>query len=418
MKKSLIRHTQSDPELTKGSKPLSEKSSPSAKATADKSETKTSGQQSAVSVKKEKLTASRLPLSASVPQTMDELLATSDYSLKVYKKGDVVEGKIASITGKEVLIDVAGKTEAIIGEKEWDQVKTFVSELKPGDKITGVVISAENDRGQLVISIRRAGSDYRWQKMERLLKSGEPLTVRGVEINKGGLIVEAEGLRGFVPTSQLSMENQAQIQKMINKSFQSIVIEVSKEQNRLIFSERQISATADLAKKLEEVRSKVKTGETYKGKVSAIMNYGVFVNLSNGADGLVHISEVSWNKVDDLGSIFTVGQEVEVLVLGIGENDGKLNLSVKQLQPDPWLKLADKYKPDQQIVGKVTKLTSYGAFVELEPEVEGLIRTSKIPPSMELNPGDKVSCIVESVDLPAHKIALVPVLTEKPVGYK
>lgn len=356
--------------------------------------------------------------SSSNPQTMDELLASSAYSLKVYKKGDVVEGTIASITGKEVLIDVAGKTEAIIGEKEWDQVKTFVTELKPGDKITGVVISAENDRGQLVISVRRAGSDYRWQKMEKLLKSSEPITVRGVEINKGGLIVEAEGLRGFVPTSQLSMDNQAQIQKMVNKSFQAIVIEVSKEQNRLIFSERQISAAGDLAKKLEEVRSKVKVGETYKGKVSAIMNYGVFVNLSNGTDGLVHISEVSWNKVDDLGSIFTVGQEVEVLVLGIGENDGKLNLSVKQLQPDPWLKLADKYKPDQQISGKVTKLTSYGAFVELEPEVEGLIRTSKIPPSMELNAGDKVSCIVESVDLPAHKIALVPVLTEKPVGYK
>src|SRR5205085_578240 len=122
---------------------------------------------------------------SSDPQTMEELLAASSASLTVYKKGDIVEGKIASIAGKEVLIDVGGKTEAIVGEKEWDQIKTFISELKAGDKITGVVISAENDRGQLVISVRRAGSDYRWQKMERLLKSGEPITVRGVEINKG-----------------------------------------------------------------------------------------------------------------------------------------------------------------------------------------------------------------------------------------
>lgn len=349
---------------------------------------------------------------------MDELLAMENYSLKVYKKGDLVEGKIASVTGKEVLIDLGGKTEGVVGEKEWEQIKSFVSELNPGDKITGVVISSENDRGQIVLSVRKAGSEFRWQKMERLLKTGEPLMVKGVEINKGGLIVESEGIRGFVPSSQLSMENQAQIQKMINKSFSAVVIEVNKEQNRLIFSERSLTAASDLAKKLDDVKGKVKVGEKYTGKVSAVMPYGIFVNLSNGADGLVHISEISWAKVDDLGSLYTMGQEVEVLVLGISETDGKLNLSIKQMQPDPWLKIADKYVADKQVKGKVTRMTQYGAFVELEPNVEGLIRTAKIPSSMTLVAGDEISCIVESVDLPAHKISLSPTLTEKPVGYK
>lgn len=349
---------------------------------------------------------------------MEELLNSSDYKLHVYRRGDTVEGTLVSVTGKEILIDVGGKTEGIVGEKEWEQVKGFVSELKPGDKITGIVISAENDRGQLVLSVRRAGSDFRWQKMEKLLKNGETINVKGVEINKGGLIVEVDGLRGFVPSSQLSMENQSQIHRMVNRSFPVVVIEVNKEQNRLIFSERTLTAAADLVKKLETVKSKVKVGEKYKGKVSAVMPYGIFVNLDNGADGLVHISEISWAKVEDISSLYSLNQEVEVLVLGISETDGKLNLSIKQLLPDPWLKIADKYIADKQVSGTVTRITQYGVFIQLEDGVEGLMRTSKIPSGTEYNSGDKIECIVESVDLPAHKISLVPVLTEKPVGYK
>lgn len=358
------------------------------------------------------------PQIASVAQTMEELLALSGYDLKVYKKGDSVEGTLASVTGKEILIDVGGKTEGVVGEKEYDQIRGFVSELKVGDKVTGIVISAENDRGQLVLSLRKAGADFRWQKMEKLLKNGETISVKGVEINKGGLIVEIEGLRGFVPTSQLSMENQSQVQKLINKTFPVIVIEVNKDSNRLIFSERQLTAASDLVKKLESVNGKVKVGEKYKGKVSAVMPYGIFVNLDNGADGLVHISEISWAKVENLETLFKVGEDMEVLVLGISQTDGKLNLSIKQLQPDPWLKIADRYVADKQISGRITRVTQYGVFIELEEGIEGLMRNSKMQSGVEYKVGDEVSCLIEAVDLPAHKIALVPVLTEKPVLYK
>lgn len=349
---------------------------------------------------------------------MEELLALEEFRPRGYKRGDAISGTVSSISGKEVLIDFGGKMEGVVGEKEWDIVKDFVAKLKPGDKVNAVVISPENERGQMIVSIRQAGSKFRWQRAQELLKSGETVNVRGVEINKGGLIVEFEGIRGFVPGSQLTAEHQAEMAKMTNRSLTVKVIEVDQSQNRLIFSEKAVAGAADLAKKLEEVKSKVKIGEKYSGKVSAVMSYGVFVNLDNGADGLVHISEISWTKVEDLNKLFKVGDKVEVMVLGISENDAKLNLSIKQLLPDPWLNLAKKYTTDQETKGKVTRVSSYGVFVQLEEGVEGLIHISKVPADTSYEVGDTVTCTIESIDASAHRISLIPVVTFKPIGYK
>lgn len=358
------------------------------------------------------------------PQTMEDLLALEQFAPKGYKRGDVIIGRVSSISGKEVLVDFGGKMEGVVGEKEWDIVKDFVAKLKPGDKVTAVVISPENDRGQMVISIKQAGSKYRWQRAQDLLKSGEAVAVRGVEINKGGLIVEFDSLRGFIPGSQLAGEHQGEMNRLINHPLSVKVIEVDQGQNRLIFSEKAISGAADLAKKLEEVKSKVKIGEKYTGKVSAIMSYGIFVNLEApaGGDGLVHISEISWSKVDNLGDLFKVGDKVEVLVLGINETDAKLNLSLKQLLPDPWQDLAKKYSLDQEVKGKVTRISPYGVFVQLDPSadggIEGLIHISKVPAEANYQLGDIVACTIESVDAIAHRISLIPVLKAKPIGYK
>jgi len=297
-------------------------------------------------------------------------------------------------------------------------VRDFVAKLKVGDKIPVTIISPETDRGQMVLSIRRAGAKFRWQKAQDLLKSGEVVSVRGVETNKGGLLVEFEGVRGFIPGSQLSPELQGDTAKLINRVLQAKVIEVDQTQNRLIFSQKAVAGAADLAKKLEEVKKKTKIGEKYHGKVSAVMPYGIFVNLENGTDGLVHISEISWTKVENLTELFKVGDKVEVLVLGVSETDAKLNLSLKQLQPDPWLDLAKKYSADQEIKGKVTRVSNYGVFVQLEEGVEGLIHISKVPAESDYKVGDKVSCTIESIDSVAHRISLIPVLTAKPIGYK
>lgn len=349
---------------------------------------------------------------------MEELLKMENFKPQGRKRGDIVSGTVSSISGKEVLIDFGGKMEGVVGEKEWDVVRDFVSKLKPGDKINAVVISAENDRGQMIVSIRQAGSKFRWQRATELLKSGEEVTVRGVEINKGGLIVEFEGIRGFVPGSQLTPEHQSEMAKMLNRAINVKVIEVDQTQNRLIFSEKAVAGAADLIKKLEEVKGKVKISEKYTGKISAVMPYGVFVNLDNGADGLVHISEISWAKVDNLSDHFKVGDEVEVLVLGISESDAKLNLSIKQLLPDPWTDLAKKYSAEQEIKGKVTRVSPYGVFVQLEDGVEGLIHISKVPTDTTYEVSEIVSCTIESIDAIAHRISLIPVTTFKPIGYK
>ncbi|MCL4389792.1 MAG: S1 RNA-binding domain-containing protein [Patescibacteria group bacterium] len=356
---------------------------------------------------------------------MEELLKQEGYSLRGYKRGDVVEGRVSSISGKEVLIDFGGKMEGVVGEKEWEVVKEFVSRLSVGDKIKAVVISAENDKGQMIVSIKKAGSKFRWEKAKELLESGEAINVKGVEVNKGGLIVEFEGIRGFVPGSQLASEHQGEIAHMINRVFAAKVIEVDEDQNRLIFSEKAVTGAADLAKKLEELKAKVKIGGKYSGKVAAIVSYGIFVSLElpkGEADGLVHISEISWSKVEDLNSLFKIGDKVEVVVIGISDTDAKLNLSIKQLLPDPWQDLAKKYTADQQVRGKVTKISSYGIFIQLDPSadggIEGLIHISKVPPEASYEVGDKVTCTVESVDAAAHRISLLPVLTAKPIGYK
>lgn len=349
---------------------------------------------------------------------MEELLALSKFSPKGLKRGDLIAGTVVSINGKEVRIDFGGKMEGIVGEKEWEVVKDFVAKLKPGDPINAVVISAENDKGQMIVSIRQAGSKYRWQKALELLKSGEPVNVKGLEVNKGGLIAEFEGIRGFIPGSQLTQEHQAEMTKMVNRVISAKVIEVDQSQNRLVFSEKAVAGAADMVKKLEEVKSKVTIGESYSGKISAVMSYGVFVNLENGADGLVHISEISWTKVENLSELFKVGEKVEVKALGINENDGKLNLSIKQLLPDPWTDLAKKYTAEQQIKGKVTRVSSYGIFVQLEEGIEGLIHISKVSADADYKTGDTATCTIESIDAVAHRISLIPVLTAKPIGYK
>lgn len=361
---------------------------------------------------------SKVSKSKSEPTTMEGLLADVGFGFKGFKKGQFISGTVSSISGKEVLIDFGGKTEGVVGEKEWEDVKNFVSRLKTGDKIDAMVISAENDRGQMVVSIRAAGNKFRWQRVKDLLKSGEVINVRGVEVNKGGLLVDFDGLKGFIPGSQLSGEHGGEMARLVNRATPVKVIEVDQPQNRLIFSERAVTGAADLSKKLDDVKSKVTIGEKYKGKISAVMPYGVFVNLEAGPDGLVHISEVSWEKVDNLAELLTVGQEVEVLVLGINEHDGKLNLSIKQLLPDPWTDLAKKYSTDKEVKGVVTRVSAYGVFVKLEDGVEGLIHISKVPAGTTYKTGEDVKCTIESVDVKAHRISLIPIVTHKPIGYK
>ena len=348
------------------------------------------------------------------PVTMEELLAATGYTIKTFKRGDVVEGTVTEVAGRTVFVDVGGKMEAVVAEGEYEPSKDYLRALKPGEKITGVVVSPESDSGQIILSLRRAVEDSRWKALEKAHEEDQILEVKVKETTRGGLLVEADGAYGFIPSSQLSREvGDKQILKVK-------IIEVDRAENRLVMSEKAVSEAVEI-----EARKKalgvVKSGEVYEGKVTGLVPFGAFVEIKIKKDvleGLVHISEISWEKVDEVGKTLKEGDKVKVMVIGLDEENGKLALSLKRLSDDPWKVMAAKYPVDSKHKGKVTKIAPYGVFVHLEKGIEGLIHASKMPAEATFVEGQEVEVFVESVDMDKRRLSLGGVLTEKPVGYK
>ena len=387
--------------------------------------------------------------SGSRPQTMAELLSQTGYKLRGFKRGDEIEGTIVEKTKKVLYLDIGGKSEGMVIDREMKAAEEYIKTLNVGDRVEVIVTQPENDRGQTLLSLKKAASDHVWGFFEEKLETGGVIKVQGKEVNRGGLIVNARGLQGFVPGSQFGSELSGQVKQLTNQELEVKAIEVDREKNRLIFSEREVSE-ADLLKAQKEALGKVKIGDVFEGEVIGVMSFGLFVKVdvgkkgkkkasskikkakkkkskakpkekedeSNQLEGLVHISEISWEKVDDPNEYYKEKDEVKVQVLGVDEKSGKLNLSIKQLKPDPWEKIEKKYPIEGKVKGEVVKLAPFGAFVHLEPGIEGLIHLSKIPVEKSLKVGDKVSCYIESIDKENRRMSLGLVLTQKPVAYK
>lgn len=347
------------------------------------------------------------------PVSMEELLSQTGYRIPSLTRGQTVQGTIVSVRPKEILIDVGAKSEGIVAGREFEAIKDLVSQLSVGDHLTAQVVIPENDLGQVVLSLRVTGAERRWQSLENTKDQGEKVAVLGMEVNRGGLIVDYGGLRGFLPSSQLDSSLIGKISQLVGQKIEVYVAEVDQEGNRIIFSQRRKLTRDDLKK----IASKIKIGQQMEGKVSAVLPFGGFVDLG-GLEGMVHISEIAWEKVADPSSYFRVGETIQVLVLGVDESTGRINLSVKQLLSDPWKKLGEKYSKEQTIAGKVTRITPYGAFVNLEPGIDGLVHISKIPPDKSVNVGDVLDCTIESIDEKGRRISLDLVLKEKPIGYR
>ena len=374
---------------------------------------------------------------------MEELLAQTGYELHGVKRGELIEGTVTDISKRMVLVDIGGKTEGLVVDKEYEAAREFIRELAVGDAITVYVLSPENDRGQILLSLKKAASDRTWEKFEEAEKTGEIMTVRGLEVNQGGVIVHADSVQGFVPSSQFGRMWMGKMEELVGKSFQVQVIEVDREKNRLIFSEKQVSEAEELKKRAEALKQ-IQVGASYDGSVSGIVAFGMFVTVDvpigklkvkneklkvkgektekkqvvGKVEGLVHISEISWEKVDDTRNYFKVGANVKVKVLGIDAASGKLNLSVKQLTPDPWEGIEEKYPSGKKFKGKVSRVAPFGAFVTLEPGIEGLLHISKIPAGGEPEDGQNIEVYIEQVDREHRRMSLGMVLTEVPVGYK
>jgi small subunit ribosomal protein S1 len=325
---------------------------------------------------------------------MADLLEKSASPINI-KRGDVVEGVIVRIDQDEILVDIGLKSEGVLSTKELpaNGYGSF-NELHIDDKVLVYVIQPETQEGHALLSLKRANAERQWRIAEEQYKNGELLKAKVIDFNKGGLIVDVAGIRGFVPISQIlnlkreevasggeNQETAAKLQSMKDKELQLKIIEINRARNRLILSER-LAVQEWRQRRREELLDELKPGEVRKGIVSNLANFGAFVDLG-GADGLVHISQLAWSRVNHPSEVLQVGQEVEVQVLSVDKEKKKIALSIKRAEVDPWTTVEQRYTPGQVVTGTITKIAPFGAFARIEDGIEGLIHLSELTPGMD-----------------------------------
>ena len=353
-------------------------------------------------------------------QTMESLLNEQELNVDLPQPGEIRTGMIASISPSQILVSIGAKSEGVVSGRELDQLSAEEREaLKVGQEIHVFVINAEDQNGNVVLSLKRAQEQLSWENVDKLLANDEVIESKIIGFNKGGLIVGVEGLRGFVPSSQISALRRSQStgdtpeqkwQKMIGQPISVRVVEVDRERRRLILSERAASTESRQSIK-ERVIEELEEGKTYTGRVTSLANFGAFINI-NGADGLVHLSELSWDHIDHPREVLEVGQEVKVKVINVDKEKKRIGLSVRALQEDPWRSRVQKYSVGQLVEGVITRLTKFGAFARLEGDIEGLIHISEISehriehPKEVLKEGEVKSLRVIRIDSDQHRIGL------------
>ncbi len=325
---------------------------------------------------------------------MAELLEKSASPINI-KRGDVVEGVIVRIDQDEILVDIGLKSEGVLSTRELPAsgYGSF-NELHINDRVLVYIIQPETQDGHALLSLKRANAERQWRIAEVQYKDGELLKARVIDYNKGGLIVDVAGIRGFVPISQIlnlkreevasggeNQETAAKLQSMKDKELQLKIIEINRARNRLILSER-LAVQEWRQRRREELLDELKPGEVRRGVVSNLANFGAFVDLG-GADGLVHISQLAWSRVNHPSEVLHVGQEVEVQVLSVDKEKKKIALSIKRAEVDPWTTVEARYTPGQVVTGVITKIAPFGAFARIEDGIEGLIHLSELTPGMD-----------------------------------
>jgi ribosomal protein S1 len=350
---------------------------------------------------------------------MAELLAKYKGVKKSFEAGEKVTATVLEVSSKSLVLDIGGKSEGLVVGKAFSEAKDFIKKLKVGEKVAGSVLIPETPEGYCIISLRSAVKDYVWAKVDNAMAKDDEVTAEVKGISPSGLIVEVFGLSGFIPSSQLGSEAASKTASLQGKSLKAKIIEVDKSANRIILSEKQVSEAKKIEAQKEAVRN-LAIGKVYKGTVVNIFDFGAFVRIEVKPkvylEGLVHVSEISWDKIGKPSDELAEGQEVNVKVINI-RND-KVSLSIKQAGEDPWEKAAKKYRLEDKVAGTVVKMSDFGAFISLEPGIEGLLHITKIPPAQRLSVGDKVNCYIEEIDPKEKRISLGLILTSKPVGYK
>ena len=352
-------------------------------------------------------------------QSMESLLKEST-GVELPQPGEIRKGVIASIGPNQILVSIGAKSEGVIAGRELESLSAEDrAELKVGQEIPVYVVNAEDENGNVVLSFKRAQEQMTWENADRMLREEEVIHSKISGFNKGGLIVNVGGLRGFVPSSQISISRRAasvgdtpeqRWQKMVGEPISVRVVEVDRERRRLILSERAASTETRQSLK-ERVISELEVGKTYTGRVTSLADFGAFINI-NGADGLVHLSEISWERVQHPNEVLEVGQEVQAKVINVDREKKRIGLSLRQLQEDPWQSKVQKYSVGQLVEGVITRLTKFGAFARIEGDIEGLLHISEIAdhriehPKEVLHEGDVKTLRIIRIDNEQHRIGL------------
>lgn len=372
------------------------------------------------SKKEEKLVKKEKKVSKKVGKlTMDDLLSRVTEDSFSFKRGDKVKGKITAVKNKCIYVDIGAKSDAVVDGTEFDFIKDYLSDLKVGEEIEVNIKTPESDKGQILVSMKDAANEYGWQFFESKINTDESVTVFAKELNRGGAVVVAPfGFFGFIPGSQIGDKYDGDPEKMIGKKIKVKVLEVDQSKNRLVFSERLVSEPNVV--NLEEKAAKdLEVGGIFESKVVRVEPFGLFVHVDVpikeekkvNLEGLVHISEISWEKVERVDDLYRPGTSITVKL--INKDEGRLQFSIKRLNPDPWENIDKKYPRDEEFEGTVTKIASYGALVKLEAGVEGLVHISKLGGGVNFAEGDKIKVYIESIDVPKRKMSLGLVVSDK-----
>ncbi|MEI7743341.1 MAG: S1 RNA-binding domain-containing protein, partial [Chloroflexota bacterium] len=352
-------------------------------------------------------------------------MGTDAATLPPLKHGDVVEGQVVRIDKDEILVDIGAKSEGVVSNRElFGRHAETQPQLAIGDVVLVYVLQPESPEGHVVLSLRRAGLERKWRAMQELFEAGTIIDAPVIDHNKGGLIVDC-GIRGFVPISQIvdfprrpqneqprdaAQEIAEKLQPYIGRKLRLKILEVNRKANRLILSEK-VALYEERREKRDELFSSLTVNQKVTGNVRSIAPFGIFIDLG-GIDGLVHKSELSWNKVNNPESGYKVGDEVEAEVIDINHERGRISLSIRRLQPDPWESTVADFKVGDVIDGTVTKLVNFGAFVRVREGLEGLIHISELSHQRVAHPGDVVhegqvlKLKIISLDSERHRLGL------------
>lgn len=344
--------------------------------------------------------------------TMDELLAENAEASKKIMTGDTIKGTVLSVKKHEILVDLGPQGVGLVPRRE----VSFARNLQVGDEVTTSVIDAEMKDGYVLLSLRKAVKDKGWDEIQAKLTESDAVEVTPFDANRGGLLVEYEGIRGFMPVSQLSAEHYPRVgsadkdeilqrlNSLVGKPIRARILDANKKENKLIFSEKE-AIKDGLAERFAELN----IGDTVKGVVTGVVDFGVFVNV-DGIEGLVHISEISWERVNNPSDYVKVGDTIEAKIIAIDKE--RLSLSMKQLVEDPWISEVAELKKGSKVEGTITRITPFGAFVQISPAVEALVHVSELGEGSDVDP-EKIFTLNErkkfkvlDIDQEGRKISL------------